>query len=164
MLFETAPHDAVSFAGAITVLILAAALAAWLPAWRDMVRVYRRLEARGEIRGGRFISGLSGEQFALPDAIGLMRQVRRQPPDEHLVCLAATDPANLLGTLLPGAKVARVAGSRVLYRGGVPIATSVSGQVELLVALSPGDERATVRALALDPNLRLLEMESAVEA
>jgi len=138
--------------------------AAWLPAWRDMVRVYRRLEVRGEIRGGRFISGLSGEQFALPDAIGLMRQVRRQPPDEHLVCLAATDPANLLGTLLPGAKVARVAGSRVLYRGGVPIATSVSGQVELLVALSPGDERAAVRALALDPNLRLLEMESAAEA
>jgi ATP-dependent Lhr-like helicase len=90
--------------------------------------------------------------------------VRRQPPDEHLVCLAATDPANLLGTLLPGAKVARVAGSRVLYRGGVPIATSVSGQVELLAALSPGDERAAVRALALDPNLRLLEMESAAEA
>ena len=80
--------------------------AAWLPPWRDLVRAYRRLEARGEIRGGRFIAGLSGEQFALPEAIGLMRQVRRRPPDESLVCLAATDPANLLGTVVPGPKVA----------------------------------------------------------
>ena len=87
--------------------------AAWLPPWRELVRVYRRLEARGEIRGGRFIAGLSGEQFALPEAIAPLREVRRQPPDDALVCLAAADPANLLGTVLPGAKVPRVAGSRV---------------------------------------------------
>ena len=66
---------------------------AWLPPWRDLVRVYRRLEARGEIRGGRFIAGLSGEQFALPEAIALMREVRRRPLDGALVCLAAADPA-----------------------------------------------------------------------
>ena len=87
--------------------------AAWLPPWRDLVRVYRRLEARGEIRGGRFIAGLSGEQFALPEAIALMREVRRRPADELWSAWPPTDPANLLGTVLPGPKVARVAGSRV---------------------------------------------------
>ena len=53
--------------------------AAWLPPWRDLLRVYRRLEARGEIRGGRFVAGFSGEQFALPDAVGMLREIRRKP-------------------------------------------------------------------------------------
>jgi ATP-dependent Lhr-like helicase len=131
---------------------------AWLPPWRDLVRAYRRLEARGEIRGGRFIGGLSGEQFALPEAIAQMRLVRRQPPDQRLVCLAATDPANLLGTILAGTKVARVAGARVVYRAGVPIASSVGGQVELLMPLDPQEEQAAVRALALDPALWFLQL------
>ena len=131
---------------------------AWLPPWRDLVRVYRRLEARGEIRGGRFIAGLSGEQFALPEAIAQMRLVRRQPPDARLVCLAATDPANLLGTILAGAKVARVAGSRVVYRDGVPIATSVGGQVELLAPLDALDKQAAIRALSLDPAPRFARL------
>jgi ATP-dependent Lhr-like helicase len=134
--------------------------AAWLPPWRELVRVYRRLEARGEIRGGRFIAGVTGEQFALPDAIATMRAVRRQPPDETMVCLSASDPANLLGTVLAGTKVPRVAGSRVLYRGGLAIGTSVGGQVELLVPLEPAQARAATRALALDPQLRFLEMAS----
>ena len=130
----------------------------WLPPWRDLVRTYRRLEARGEIRGGRFIAGVAGEQFALTDAIGLMRQVRRQAPDESLVCLAATDPANLLGTVVPGPKVARVAGSRVLYRDGIPLATSVAGQVEMLVSLTPAEAKAATRALSSEPSLRFVEM------
>ncbi|HET7791834.1 MAG TPA: ATP-dependent DNA helicase, partial [Rhizobacter sp.] len=138
--------------------------AAWLPPWRELVRVYRRLEARGEIRGGRFIAGQSGEQFALPDAIALMRQVRRQPADESLVCLAATDPANLLGTVLPGPKLARVAGSRVLYRAGLAVATSVAGQVEMLVPLTPAEQHAATRALALDPAYRWAEAEPAEAA
>jgi len=121
--------------------------AAWLPPWRELVRVYRRLEARGEIRGGRFIAGLSGEQFALPDAIAAMREVRRRPVDATLLCLAAADPANLLGTVVPGPKVARVAGARVAFRDGVPVATSVAGAVELLVAASPGEARAIEAAL-----------------
>ena len=136
--------------------------AAWLPPWRELVRVYRRLEARGEIRGGRFIAGVTGEQFALPDAIATMRAVRRQPPDETLVCLSASDPANLLGTVLAGPKVPRVAGSRVLYRDGLPIGTSIAGQIELLVPLDPADARAATRALALDPQLRFLEMATTV--
>jgi len=135
--------------------------AAWLPPWRELARVYRRLEARGEIRGGRFIAGVSGEQFALPDAIATMRAVRRQPPDATLVCLAASDPANLLGTVLAGPKVPRVAGSRVLYRDGLAIGTSIAGQIELLVPLDAAQSRAATRALALDPPLRFLEMAGA---
>jgi ATP-dependent Lhr-like helicase len=135
--------------------------AAWLPAWRELVRVYRRLEARGEIRGGRFIAGVTGEQFALPDAIATMRAVRRQPPDDTLVCLSASDPANLLGTVLAGTKVPRVAGSRVLYRDGLAVGTSVAGQIDLLVPMSPDETRAATRALALDPQVRFMEMASA---
>ncbi len=134
--------------------------AAWLPAWRELVRVYRRLEARGEIRGGRFIAGVTGEQFALPEAIATLRAVRRQPPDQTLVCLSASDPANLLGTVLAGTKVPRVAGSRVLYRAGLAVGTSVAGQIELLVAMDPEQVRAATRALALDPQVRFFEMAS----
>jgi len=102
--------------------------AAWLPPWRDLLRVLQRLEARGEVRGGRFINGLAGEQFALPEAIALLREVRRHPNDGAFVCVAATDPLNLVGTLLPGDKVPAVAGNRVLYRDGVAVATLVAGE------------------------------------
>jgi ATP-dependent Lhr-like helicase len=61
--------------------------AAWLPHWRDLLRVYRKLEARGEIRGGRFVAGFAGEQFALPEAIGLLREVRRGPLTGEAVSL-----------------------------------------------------------------------------
>ena len=136
--------------------------AAWLPPWRELVRVYRRLEARGEIRGGRFIAGVTGEQFALPDAIATMRAVRRQPPDDAMICLSASDPANLVGSVLAGPKVPRVAGSRVLYRDGLAIGTSIGGQIELLVPLDPAQTRSVTRALALDPQVRFLEMASTV--
>jgi len=119
----------------------------WLPPWRELVRVFRRLEARGEIRGGRFIAGLSGEQYALPDAIALLRQVRRQPHDGALVCLAAADPANLLGTVMPGSKVARVAGARILYRDGLPLATSVGQDVDWLAEIDATERPLLRRAL-----------------
>ncbi|GAA4342130.1 DEAD/DEAH box helicase [Variovorax defluvii] len=128
--------------------------AAWLPPWRELVRCYRRLEARGEIRGGRFIAGLSGEQFALPEAIGLLRQVRRQSPGAELICLSAADPANLLGSVLPGQRVPRVPGSRVLYRGGVPIAASVGGEIQLLAPLDAALEKQARRVLTISPALR----------
>jgi ATP-dependent Lhr-like helicase len=125
--------------------------AMWLPPWRDLVRVYRRLEARGEIRGGRFIAGLTGEQFALPEAIASMREVRRRPPDDALVCLAASDPANLLGSVVPGPKVARIAGARVVWRDGVPVATIVGGEVEALLPLDRDALRAASDALRHGP-------------
>jgi ATP-dependent Lhr-like helicase len=131
--------------------------AAWLPPWRELVRVYRRLEARGEIRGGRFIAGVGGEQFALPDAIAAMRRVRREPHDGRMVVLAAADPANLLGTLLPGPRVPRMAGTRVLYRDGLALGTCVAGEIALLAPLEPAAARAATRLLALDPGVRFLE-------
>jgi len=118
--------------------------AAWLPPWRELLRVYHRLEARGEIRGGRFIGGLSGEQFALPDAIGLLRQIRRQPHDGAWLCVAAADPANLLGSVLPGTRVPRVPGARVLYRDGLPMATWAAERFEPLQDM-PADEAAIAR-------------------
>ena len=126
----------------------------WLPPWRELVRVYRRLEARGEIRGGRFVAGLSGEQYALPEAIALLRQVRRRPHDGTLVCVAAADPANLLGTIVPGDKLPRVAGVRVVSRDGAPLATSVGGEVAWLDEVAANERPLVVRALALDAAAR----------
>lgn len=106
--------------------------AGWLPSWRELLRVYHRLEARGEIRGGRFVAGLSGEQFALPEAVGLLREVRKRPAEGALISLSACDPLNLLGTVLPGSKVPALAGNRLLFRDGVPVATLVAGKIQVL--------------------------------
>ncbi|NBA94551.1 DEAD/DEAH box helicase [Pseudomonas sp. R5(2019)] len=99
----------------------------WLPRWRELLRTFHRLEARGEIRGGRFVSGLAGEQFALPEAIALLRNVRRRPLDGSLIAISASDPLNLVGTLLPGSKVPAIGGNRLVYRDGVPAAAQVAG-------------------------------------
>jgi len=93
-----------------------------LAPWRELVRVYRRLEARGEIRGGRFVSGMSGEQFALPDAVERLREVRRTRADGRLLMISAADPLNLAGIVTAGERVRAVAASRIVYRDGVPLA------------------------------------------
>jgi ATP-dependent Lhr-like helicase len=107
----------------------------WLPPWRDLLRVYRRLEARGEIRGGRFVAGFSGEQYALPDAIGLLREVRRRPLSDAYVSLSGADPLNLVGILTPGAKLAAVTANRLLYCDGLPVASLAGGDVQFLTSL-----------------------------
>jgi ATP-dependent Lhr-like helicase len=135
--------------------------AAWLPRWRDLVRVCRRLEARGELRGGRFIAGVSGEQFALPEAVARMRELRRQPPDPSWLCLSAADPANLLGTVLPGPKLPRTAGARVLFSDGLPLAALVAGEVTWLAALDPVQRQAAARALVQEPGMRFLNADLA---
>ncbi|WP_429255717.1 Lhr family helicase [Paraburkholderia sp. GAS334] len=99
----------------------------WLPPWRELLRMLQKLEARGLVRGGRFVNGLAGEQFALPEAIPMLREVRRHANDGAFACVSGTDPLNLVGTLLPGDKVPAVSGNRVLYRDGVPVATLVAG-------------------------------------
>ena len=114
----------------------------WLPPWRDLLRVYHRLEARGEIRGGRFVAGIAGEQFALPEAIASLRGVRQRAPDGTFVCVCGADPLNLVGNLIAGDRVPRLVGSRVLYRDGVPIARRVGGQIALLEAIGPAHEHA----------------------
>jgi ATP-dependent helicase Lhr and Lhr-like helicase len=122
--------------------------APWLPPWRELLRVYQRLEARGEIRGGRFVDGLSGEQFALPEAIASLRQLRRRGPDGRLLAVSALDPLNLAGTVLAGDKVPRQSGARVLYRDGVPVGSLVAGTIALAADLPP-ELHADARRLLL---------------
>jgi len=117
----------------------------WLPSWRELLRTFHRLEARGEIRGGRFVSGLAGEQFALPEAIPLLRDARRRPTDGSLVAVCGVDPLNLAGTLLPGAKVPALASNRLVYRDGLPVAALVAGKQHLFVELD-AQAMAEIRA------------------
>ncbi|OOG60753.1 ATP-dependent DNA helicase [Rhodanobacter sp. B05] len=125
--------------------------APWLPSWRELLRVYHRLEARGEIRGGRFVEGLVGEQFALPEAIAPLRAVRSRDDDGELVCLSGCDPLNLVGTVLVGDKVPALAGSRVLYRDGAAIAALIGGKVIPLIELSVADTQLAKHALLRHP-------------
>ncbi len=108
-----------------------------LPPWRELLYVYRRLEARGEIRGGRFVAGFSGEQFALPEALATLRGIRHKKTREELITLCAADPLNLTGIITPGRRVPATAGNRVLYRNGVPLALYIGRQVEFLTDLDP---------------------------
>ncbi|HYV04898.1 MAG TPA: ATP-dependent DNA helicase, partial [Blastocatellia bacterium] len=116
-------------------------------AWRELLKVFHRLEARGEIRGGRFVTGFSGEQFALTEAVGMLRAMRRAPTENSLVSVSAADPLNLIGIITPDEKVAAYSGNRVLYRDGVPIATLESGEVRFLVELDPATQWAAKNAL-----------------
>ena len=130
--------------------------APWLPPWRDLLRVYRRLEARGEIRGGRFVAGFSGEQFALAEAVGMLREVRRKPPSGSLVSLSGADPLNLVGILTPGPKLAALTGNRLLYRDGLPVALFAGGEVQFLETLDPATQWEARKALlrgAVPPSL-----------
>lgn len=89
--------------------------------WRELLLAFRRLEDRGEIRGGRFVSGFLGEQFALPSAVESLRAARRQPPTGETITIAAADPLNLVGIVVPGERIAAVSGRYVSFRDGVPL-------------------------------------------
>jgi ATP-dependent Lhr-like helicase len=89
--------------------------------WRELARIYRRLEARGEIRGGRFVTGMSGEQFALPEAVEKLREIRRTPPNGHLTVISACDPLNLTGILTTTDRIRAIAGTRIAYRDGIAV-------------------------------------------
>jgi ATP-dependent Lhr-like helicase len=119
----------------------------WLPPWRDLLRVYRRLEARGDIRGGRFVTGFPGEQFALPEAVGMLREVRRKPGPDEWISVSGADPLNLAGILTPGAKLPALAGNRLLYRGDLPIAVLAGGEVQMLQPLDVATEWDVRKAL-----------------
>ncbi|MEO8435899.1 MAG: DEAD/DEAH box helicase [Pyrinomonadaceae bacterium] len=152
--------------------------------WRVLLRLYHRLEARGEIRGGRFVAGISGEQFALPEAVGMLRSIRRartsteelfrtgqrsttnlesgmlgdsQPQQESLVSISAADPLNLAGIITPGPRVTAHTSNRILYRDGAPIASLESGETKFLVELSRTMEwkaKAALLRKATPPQLR----------
>jgi ATP-dependent Lhr-like helicase len=128
-----------------------------LAPWRDLLRIYRRLEARGEIRGGRFVAGLSGEQFALPEAVGQLRAVRRSDPMGELIGISAADPLNLTGIVTPGERIPALAKSRVVYRDGIAVAALEKGAVRWLVTATGAEaleiERVLVRK-RVSPALR----------
>jgi ATP-dependent Lhr-like helicase len=119
----------------------------WLPPWRDLLMCCRRLEARGEIRGGRFVAGFSGEQFALPEAIGALRETRRRNDSDEWVSLSGADPLNLIGILTPGPKLAALASNRLLYRDGVPVASLSGGETRFYETLAPAAEWQAQNAL-----------------
>ena len=105
--------------------------------WRDLVRVLRRLEARGEIRGGRFVSGFVGEQFALPEAVELLRKTKNTEPDGRFTAISACDPLNLAGIISPGPRVSAVVRNRLAYRDGVAIGSMENGSFVPLANVSP---------------------------
>ena len=116
--------------------------------WRDLLRELRRLEARGEIRGGRFVAGFTGEQFALPEAVETLRRVRRAPADGALVTVGAADPLNLTGIVCLGERIPAGASTRIAFRDGVPVATQTGARkVDLLEALAPEQEWEARHAL-----------------
>ncbi len=109
------------------------------PPWRILVQALRRMELKGEIRGGRFVAGAIGEQFALPETVDRLRQISKEKKRSQLLVLAASDPLNMLGIILPGKKVARVSGNRVLYRDGIPIALLEAKEIKYLADIGDGD-------------------------
>ncbi|HYC44398.1 MAG TPA: DEAD/DEAH box helicase [Burkholderiales bacterium] len=126
-----------------------------LPTWRELVMVYRRLEARGEIRGGRFVGGFGGEQFALPEAVGRLRAVRKLEKSGELAIVSAADPLNLVGIVTPDARVTAIAQNRILFRDGTAVAAREAGEVRRLAESDMHEEelrallsrRASVKAL-----------------
>ncbi|HSS17255.1 MAG TPA: DEAD/DEAH box helicase [Candidatus Dormibacteraeota bacterium] len=126
--------------------------------WYELGRIYRRWEARGEIRGGYFVGGISGEQFALPEAIGLLRSIRKASPDGELIVLSAADPLNLQGVLTPGPRIAALTANRILFLDGLPIAALEAGDIRKFATASPsggGLADAPVSDLQIDTALKI---------
>jgi ATP-dependent Lhr-like helicase len=120
-----------------------------LQPWRHLLRYLRRMEDRGEVYGGRFVDGFSGEQFALPEAIGLLRRHAVEPDHRQLQVINAADPLNLGGFITAGVRTAAKPGNRILLENGVPAARLVSGEVELL-------KGANVSASEAERHLRII--------
>jgi ATP-dependent helicase Lhr and Lhr-like helicase len=119
--------------------------------WRVLARVYRRLEARGEIRGGRFVTGMSGEQFASPEAVERLREVRRTARDARLLTISAADPLNLAGILDGGERVRAITTHRLVYRDGVPLAALEGDYMRPLREIDPGAAADVASALVGRP-------------
>jgi ATP-dependent Lhr-like helicase len=115
------------------------------PPWRDLLTEFRRLEARGEVRGGRFVTHHAGEQFALPEAVALLRKQRNAPPRGEEVCLSACDPLNLIGGVLPGQRVAASPSNCILFRDAAPLAALDGGELVVFGELD-APERDRVKA------------------
>jgi ATP-dependent helicase Lhr and Lhr-like helicase len=123
------------------------------PPWRELLHVLRRSEARGEIRGGRFIAGLSGEQFGLPEAVDALRALRRKESSGQYLRISACDPLNLVGILTPGPRVQAVLGNRIIYRNGVPVGAVENGQTRILAQVE-NEEKSEINRLLDERPLR----------
>ena len=115
--------------------------------WRDLTRIYRRLEARGEIRGGRFVSGMNGEQFALPEAVSTLREVRRTPTSGLIITVCTADPLNLIGIVTAGDRLRPGRRNRIAYRDGVPLGVSEGEEFRALAPLGAGERIELARLL-----------------
>jgi ATP-dependent Lhr-like helicase len=124
-----------------------------LPPWRELVQVYRRMEARGEIRGGRFVAGFGGEQFAAQDAVGRLRAIRKAEKTGERIVISAADPLNLVGIVTPEARVPAVHTNKVLLEDGLPIAALEGGEIRRLAATQLGDDQ--IKAAFTQPRRRL---------
>jgi ATP-dependent Lhr-like helicase len=125
--------------------------APWLPPWHALLRVLRRLETQGHVRGGRFVAGVTGEQYALPDAVPAMRAARQKQHDGALISLSAADPLNLIGIVTPGERLAALSGNRFVLRDGVPIAVQAGSEVKYLAALGVPEQWSVRNALLRRP-------------
>lgn len=122
------------------------------PAWRCLLRQFRRLEARGEVRGGRFVARLSGEQFALPEAIPLLRKQRKPSGAPREICLSACDPLNLAGGVIPGRKVSASPGNYLLFVDGVLLASLEAGNAHFERELAEPEKQRLVARLRQGPS------------
>ena len=123
-----------------------------LPPWRELLGYLRRMEDRGEVRGGRFVDGFSGEQFALPEALGLLRQPADPGNRPTLTVISACDPLNLGGLITPGAKTPAVAGNRILLENGLPVARCIGEELEEFSGISAhASHEARRRLLVVKP-------------
>jgi ATP-dependent Lhr-like helicase len=131
------------------------------PPWRLLASLYRRLEMRGEIRGGRFVAGVAGEQFALPGAVDQLRQFRDQPAQQSWHQVSAADPLNLIGIITPDARVPATRSNRIVFCDGRPIASRESRQIRWLAEVDEATRQKAARLLAGPDALRRAEIASA---
>jgi ATP-dependent Lhr-like helicase len=123
-----------------------------LPPWRELLHYLRRMEDRGEVRGGRFVDGFSGEQFALPEALGLLRQPGGGDGSPEFAVISACDPLNLGGLIVPGAKTPAVPGNRILLENGLPVARIIGEDLEEFPGISPrASKEAGPRLMVVRP-------------
>jgi ATP-dependent Lhr-like helicase len=122
-----------------------------LPPWRELLSYLRRMEDRGEVRGGRFVDGFSGEQFALPEALGLLRHPAETNGNPVFTVISACDPLNLGGLITPGTKTPAVTGNRILLENGLPVARTLGDELDEFSGIS---SRASSEARARLPVVR----------
>ncbi len=126
------------------------------PPWRDVLLALRRMEVRGEVRGGRFVTGFSGEQFALPEAVSALRAMRKRARDKERIVLSAADPLNLTGVILPGTRIPALAGHRLMFEDGVVVAVFDHNGTRLLDDALNTEVSEVSKALRQKPRRQLV--------